>query len=119
MRTGRVAETIDEYLDALDDEQRVVLQKLRETIRGAAPRAEECISYGIPTFRQNGALVGFGAAANHCSFYPMSGSTVAEFKADLKGFDTSKATIRFAPDKPLPAALVRKVVKARVKENGG
>ncbi len=111
--------TIDEYLAALSPDKRAALEKLRRTIRSAAPKAEECISYQIPAFRQNGMLVGFGAAANHCAFYPMSGSTVAAHKRELKDYDTSKGTIRFQADKPLPAALIRKLVKARIAENGG
>jgi len=109
---------IDEYLAAVRDDQRVALEKLRKTIRAAAPGAEECISYGLAAFRLDGrALVAFGAAANHCAFYPMSGGTVAAHKNELKGFDTSKGTIRFQPGKPLPATLVRKLVKARIAEN--
>jgi uncharacterized protein YdhG (YjbR/CyaY superfamily) len=108
---------IDDYLAALSDEQRAALQKLRKTIRAAAPKAEECISYQLPAFRLNGLLVAFGATANHCAFYPMSASTVATHKQELVGYDTSKGTIRFQPDKPLPAALVRKMVKARIAEN--
>ena len=111
--------TIDEYLAALSDEKRATLEKLRKTIRAVAPKAEECISYQICAFRQNGMLVGFGATANHCAFYLMSSSTVEAHKDELKGYDTSKGTIRFQANKPLPAALVRKLVKARIAENGG
>ena len=110
--------TIDEYLAGVSDDKRAALQKLRRTIRAAAPKAEECISYGMPAFRLDGRpLVGFAAGANHCAFYPMSGSTVADHAADLAGYDTSKGTIRFPANKPLPAALVRKLVKARIAEN--
>lgn len=112
-------QTIDEYLAALGDDQRAALEKLRKTIRAAAPKAEECISYSIPAFRLNGMLVGFGAAKKHCAFYLMSAATVAAFGDELKDYDTSKGTVRFQPDDPLPAALVRKLVKARVAENGG
>ena len=111
--------TIDEYLAALSDDKRAALEKLRKTIRAVAPHAEECISYQLPAFRLNGMLVGFGATANHCAFYPMSASTVQAHKDDLKQYDTSKGTIRFQPDNPLPAALVRKLVKARIAENAG
>jgi uncharacterized protein YdhG (YjbR/CyaY superfamily) len=111
--------TIDEYLAALSEDKRSALEKLRKTIRAAAPGAEECISYQIAAFRQNGMLVGFGATAKHCAFYLMSASTVEAHKDDLKDYDTSKGTIRFEADKPLPAALVRKLVKARIAENGG
>ena len=112
--------TIDEYLAALSDDKRAALEKLRKTIRAAAPKAEECISYRLPAFRLNGKmLVAFGATANHCAFYPMSSSTVEAHKDELKDYDTSKGTIRFQADHPLPAALVRKLVKARIAENSG
>ena len=116
-RTG--PRTIDEYLAALSDDKRAALEELRKTIRAATPKAEECISYQIPSYRQNGMLVGFGATANHCAFYLMSSSTVAAHEDELKGYDTSKGTIRFQADKPLPVALVRKLVKARMAENAG
>ena len=108
--------TIDDYLAVLKADQRAALQKLRQTIKKAAPQAEECISYGIPAFRQEGMLVGFGASAKYCSFFLMSGSTVANHADELAKYDTSKGTIRFPADKPLPAALVRKLVKARLME---
>ncbi|HEV8574012.1 MAG TPA: DUF1801 domain-containing protein [Dehalococcoidia bacterium] len=111
--------TIDEYLAALSDDKRAALEKLRKTIRAAAPKAEECISYQIPAYRQNGMLVAFGATANHCAFYLMSSSMVEAHKDELKGYDTSKGTIRFQADKPLPVALVRKLVKARIAETAG
>ncbi len=112
--------TIDEYLAAVSADQRAVLEKLRKAIKAAAPGAEECISYGLAAFRLNGkALVAFGATANHCAFYPMSSTTVAAHQDQLKDYDTSKGTIRFQADKPLPAALVRKLVKARIAENAG
>ena|SRR5205809_816662 len=111
--------TIDEYLAALSGDKRAALEKLRKTIRTAAPKAEECISYQLAAFRLNGKmLVAFGATANHCAFYPMSSSTVEAHKEELKGYEISKGTIRFQADKPLPAALVRKLVKARIAENG-
>jgi uncharacterized protein YdhG (YjbR/CyaY superfamily) len=109
--------TIDEYLATLSDDKRAALEKLRKTIRAAAPKAEEVISYQLPAFRLNGMLVAFGATAKHCAFYLMSSTTVEAHKEELKGYDTSKGTIRFPPDKPLPATLVRKLVKARIAEN--
>ena len=112
-------QTIDEYLAELSADKRSALESLRKTIRAAAPGAEECISYGLAAFRLNGMLVGFGATAKHCAFYLLSGTTVDAYKKELAGYDTSKGTIRFQPDRPLPAALVRKLVKARVAENGG
>jgi uncharacterized protein YdhG (YjbR/CyaY superfamily) len=109
--------TIDEYLAALSEDKRAALEELRKTIRAAAPEAQECISYQLPAFRLNGMLVGFGATAKHCAFYLMSSSTVATHQDELKDYDTSKGTIRFQADKPLPAALVRKLVEARIAEN--
>ena len=110
--------TIDEYLAAVSADKRAALEKLRKTIRTAAPRAEECISYGLPAFRLDGRmLVAFGATANHCALYPMSSTTVEAHGEELRGYDTSKGTIRFQPGKPLPATLVRKLVKARIAEN--
>ena len=110
--------TIDDYLAGVSEDQRAALQRLRRTIRAAAPKAEECISYQLPAFRLDGRmLVGFGASAKHCSFYPMSSATVEAHKEALAGYDTSKGTIRFQPNKPLPVALVRKLVKARIAEN--
>jgi len=109
--------TIDQYLATLSDDKRAALQRLRKTIKAAAPKAEECISYQLPAFRQDGMLVGFGATASHCAFYLMSGSTVEAHKKELEKYHTSKGTIRFPADKPLPVALVRKLVKARIEEN--
>jgi uncharacterized protein YdhG (YjbR/CyaY superfamily) len=110
--------TVDAYLEALDDDKRAALEKLRKTIQAIVPKAEECISYGLPAFRLDGRpLVAFGAAANHCAFYPMSSRTVQVHQNDLKAYDTSKGTIRFPPDKPLPVTLVRKLVKTRIGEN--
>ena len=108
-------QTIDEYLAGLSAENRAALQKVRRAIHAAAPDAEECISYGMPAFRMNGKLIaGFKAAANHCSFHPMSGDTVATLQADLAGYETSKGTIKFSARAGLPARLVRKLVKARI-----
>lgn len=107
----------DEYLAALPADKRAALEQLRRTIRQAAPRAEECISYSLPAFRQDGPLVGYGATARHCAFYLMSGSTVEAHRDALAGYDTSKGTIRFAADAPLPAELVHRLVQARIEEN--
>ena len=118
MRTGPRGSTIDAYLASSSPDQRAVLQKIRATIRAAAPRAEECISYGLPAFRLDGKpLVAFGATGKHCAFYPLSGTTVAAHASELARFETSKGTIRFQPDDPLPVAPVRKLVKARIAEN--
>jgi uncharacterized protein YdhG (YjbR/CyaY superfamily) len=110
--------TIDEYLAGVSSDKRAALQKLRKAIQATAPKAEECISYGLPAFRLNGRpLVAFGGAAHHCAFYPMSSRTILAHQDDLKDYETSKGTIRFQADRPLPVALVRKLVKARIAEN--
>jgi len=110
-------QTIDEYLAPLSKDKRATLQQLRKDIKAAAPRAEECISYQIPTFRLDGRmLVSFGAWADHCAFYP-GASPIAAHQDALRNYDTSKGTIRFPVDKPLPATLVRKLVKTRIAEN--
>jgi uncharacterized protein YdhG (YjbR/CyaY superfamily) len=110
--------TFDEYLATLSEDKRDALESLRKSIKSAAPKAEECISYGVPAYRLDGrALVALGATASHCAFYPMSSSTVAAHKHELREYDTSKGTIRFQADKPLPASLVRKLVKTRIAEN--
>jgi uncharacterized protein YdhG (YjbR/CyaY superfamily) len=109
-------QTIDEYLAPLSNEKRAALEKLRRAIKSAAPKAEECISYQIPAFRLGGRLlVAFGAAANHCAFYP-GASPVDLHKEELKAYATSKGTIRFQAGSPLPAKLVRKLVKTRIAE---
>jgi uncharacterized protein YdhG (YjbR/CyaY superfamily) len=99
-------------------DQRAILETLRKSIHAVAPGAEECISYGIPAFRLDGrTLFFFGAWANHCAFYPGSSTMLKKFEDDLKGFQVSKGTVRFSPDNPLPVALVKKLVKARITEN--
>ena len=109
-------QTIDEYLAAVSADKRAALEKLRRAIKSAAPKAEECISYGIPAFRLGGKmLVAFGAAASHCSFYP-GAFPVKAHKDELRAYDTSKGTIRFQAGNPLPATLVRKLVKTRIAE---
>jgi uncharacterized protein YdhG (YjbR/CyaY superfamily) len=110
--------TIDEYLAEVTPDQRAALENLRQAIRAVLPGAEECISYGIPAFRLNGrSLVFFGAWANHCAFYPGSSKILEKFRNHLKVFQISKGTIRFSPDNPLTASLVKKLVKARIAEN--
>ena len=112
----RKPQTIDEYLAPLSSEKRVALEKLRRAIRSAAPKAQESISYGIAAFRIDGRLlVAFGAAANHCAFYP-GAFPVKAHQGELKAYDTTKGTIRFQADDPLPATLVRKLVKTRIAE---
>jgi len=107
-------QAIDLYLAGLSDEKRAALQKLRRTIQAVAPQAEECISYQIPGFRLGGRLlVSFAAARNHCAFYP-GAHPIEVLWDELKAYDTAKGSIRFPPERPLPAALVRKLVKARM-----
>ncbi len=111
---------IDEYLAALPEDKRVALERLRALIRKAVPMAEECLSYRLPTFRLDGrSLVAFGATAKHCGFYPLSGTAVEAHREFLQAYDTSKGCIRFQPGKPLPATLVRKLIKYRIAENAG
>jgi len=110
--------TTDEYLARVPEPARSTLNKIRAMIRAAAPpEATECISYGMPGFRYNGPLVWFAAFANHCSFFPGTSSLLPLFQSELKNFEVSKGTIRFPVDKPLPATLVKKLVKARVAQN--
>jgi uncharacterized protein YdhG (YjbR/CyaY superfamily) len=115
---GNVApKSVDEYLAGVPEPARSTLNKVRAAIRSAAPpEATETISYRIPMFKYKGLLVGFAAFSNHCSLFPGS-SVIEAFKNELKGFSTSKGTIHFPVDKPLSAALVKKLVKARVAQN--
>ena len=111
------AADVDAYLASIPEDARAALQKLRRVIRSAAPKATEAISYQIPTFRYNGPLVSFAAFPNHCGFYVLSPAVMEAHKAELRDYETSKGTIRFSASKPLPAALVRKLVRARIAEN--
>ena len=108
---------VDEYLAGIPEPARTTLNKVRAVLRSVAPpEATEGISYGIPTFKYKGMLASYAAFPDHCSLFPGAGPTV-EFKNELKNFQTSKGTIRFAPDKPLPATLLKKLVKSRIREN--
>jgi uncharacterized protein YdhG (YjbR/CyaY superfamily) len=109
------AASIDDYLAQLPPDQRAALEILRRQIRALAPEAVETISYGLPTFKLNGSLVHFGAAAKHCAFYP--GAVVDAFADRLAGFETAKGTIRFQPHAPLPPELVADIVRHRMAEN--
>jgi uncharacterized protein YdhG (YjbR/CyaY superfamily) len=112
-----ISNSVDKYLAALPEPARSTLNKVRAVIHSVAPpEATESISYGIPTFKYKGMLAAYAAFSDHCSLFPGAGPTI-EFKNDLKNFHTSKGTIRFAPNKPLPATLVKKLIKARIKEN--
>jgi uncharacterized protein YdhG (YjbR/CyaY superfamily) len=111
------AETVDDYLSAVPEDVRAALAKLRKTIKAAAPKATEVISYQIPAYKHQGLLVGFASSSGLCTFHIMSVQVTRAHAAELKGYKLGKASIRFAPDKPLPAALVTKLVKARIAEN--
>lgn len=108
---------VEDYLAALPPDQRAALEHLRATIRAAAPEATEAISYGMPAFKQDGrGLVGYAAFKAHCSLFPMSAAVIPEHAAALEGFTTSKGTIRFTPEAPLPDALVTAIVRTRLAE---
>lgn len=114
---NRKPATIDAYLAAVKGQKRAALDKLRKTIRAIAPQAEECISYAMPAFRLDGRIVaGFSATAKGCSYFPFSGSTLAALAAELSSYSRTKSALHFDPAKGLPAALVRKLIKARMAE---
>jgi uncharacterized protein YdhG (YjbR/CyaY superfamily) len=108
---------IDDYLAALPKDARATLEKLRAVIRQAAPQATEKISYQMPAFVHHGVLVSYAAFKDHCSFFPMSSSLLDRFEDDVATYRTSKGTLHFPIGKSLPAALVKKLVKARIEEN--
>jgi uncharacterized protein YdhG (YjbR/CyaY superfamily) len=109
---------VEAYLAQVPEPARTTLEKVRAMIRAAAPKeATERISYQMPSFHYRRALVAYAAFKEHCSFFPMGSSAVEEFAEELKGLRTSKGTIQFPLDKPLPKALVAKIVKARVAQN--
>jgi len=108
---------VEDYLADVSPEARATLEKLRQTIKAVAPNAVEVISYQVPTFKLDGRmLVSYAAFKNHCSFFPGAGP-IDVHQEELKSFVTSKGTIRFTPEQPLPAALVKKLVKTRIKLN--
>ena len=117
MKKMKPVGSVDEYLTAVPPEARTALAKLRKTIRAAAPQATEAISYCMPAFKYHGALVYYAAFQKHCSFFPASSRIIRAYARELARFETAKGTIRFTPDHPLPAALVRQIVRARMKEN--
>src|ERR1700676_38298 len=109
--------TIDDYLATVRGEKRAALDRLRKTIRSIVPKAEECISYRMPAFRLDGTVVaGFSATAKGCSYFPFSGSTLRTLARDVRGYDQTKSSLHFTPEKPLPATLVRKLIAARIAE---
>jgi uncharacterized protein YdhG (YjbR/CyaY superfamily) len=113
-KTRPAPKTVNQYLARVPESSRSTLNKMRATIRSAVPKdAVEIISYGIPAFKQKRVLVWYAAFSNHCSLFPTA-AIIEKFKADLKPFSKSKGTIHFPTDKPLPTALIKRLVKARV-----
>lgn len=108
--------TIDEYIQSFHPETQKILQSLRKVIQKAAPQAEECINYGIPTFKLNGNLVHFAAFKNHIGFYPAPSGILA-FQKELSAYKSAKGSVQFLLNERLPLELVKKIVKFRVKEN--
>ena len=116
-RPAPAPKTVDEYLARVPPRFRAALQRLRKIIQAAAPDAVQIISYQMPAYRQNGMLVYYAAFKDHCSLFVGSARVRRQFSAELKPFVGGKGTVRFTPDRPLPADLVRRIVKARVSEN--
>ena len=115
---GAPVKTVDEYLARLPEPARSTLKHIRAVIKSVVPKeATEVISYRIPMFNYRGMLVGYAAFAKHCSLFPTGSGVIEKFAKELKGYQTSRGTIQFPPDKPLPDALIKKIVKERVKEN--
>ncbi len=109
---------VDEYLARVPEPARSTLNRIRAVVRSVVPaEASEALSYGMPAFKYKGALVAYAAFKSHCSFFPMSASLIQSYGDELKNYATAKGTIRFPLDKPLPAALVKKIVKARIAQN--
>ena len=119
MRQGSVVpKNVDEYIAAVPEPARTILNKIRATIRSVVPpETTEAISYGMPAFKYKGPLFAYAAFKEHCSLFPMGASVIVQFKEELKNFDTAKGTIRFPVDKPPAATLIKKLVKARIAEN--
>ena len=111
------AKDVDEYLAQAPNDVRAALEKLRKTIKAAAPKADEVISYQIPAYKHRGLLVGFAASKAHCTFHIMSVEVTRAHAEDLKGYKLGKASIQFDAGQPLPAGLIKKLVKARIAEN--
>ena len=121
MQKGKaVAKNVDEYLAGLPEPARTTLKRVRAVIRSVVPvETTEVISYGIPTFKYKRPLVAFAAFRDHCSFFPLGSSVLDAFAEDLKPFRVSKGTLHFPLDRPLPTALVKKIVRARIAQNEG
>jgi uncharacterized protein YdhG (YjbR/CyaY superfamily) len=109
--------TVDEYISASPGNAKKILEEIRIIVKKVVPGAEEVISYKMPAFKYHGMLVYFAAHKEHIGFYPGNAALISIFREELKGFETSKGTIRFPMDKPLPVDLIKKFVEARAKEN--
>jgi len=117
-KANAAPKNVDQYLAGVPEPARSTLSEVRAAIRSVTPpEATEAISYWMPAFKYKGPLVAYAAFSKHCSLFPMSGSVIEAFKNELKGFHTSKGTIQFSMEKPPPAALVKKLVKARIAQN--
>lgn len=117
LQRAAAPKTVDEYMARVPIRFRATLERLRRTIKAAAPDVEEVISYQMPAYRLNGMLVYFAAFRGHCSFFPGSAGVLRRFSNELKPFRAGKGTIRFTPDRPLPDPLVARIVKARIAEH--
>jgi uncharacterized protein YdhG (YjbR/CyaY superfamily) len=118
MRGKPPAKTVDDYLAGIPEPAQSTLRHIREVIRSVVPRdATEVISYGMPMFKYNGMLVGYAAFKNHCSLFPTGSGVIEKFAKELKDYSTNRGTIRFPPDKPIPDAIIKKIVKVRIAEN--
>jgi uncharacterized protein YdhG (YjbR/CyaY superfamily) len=118
MRGKPPAKTVDDYLAGIPEPAQSTLRHIREVIRSVVPRdTTEVISYGMPMFKYNGMLVGYAAFKNHCSLFPTGSGVIEKFAKELQDYSTNKGTIRFPPDKPIPDAIIKKIVKVRIAEN--
>jgi uncharacterized protein YdhG (YjbR/CyaY superfamily) len=118
MKRGAAPKSVEEYIAKTPEPAKTTLKHVRKVIQSVVPKGtSEVISYGIPMFKFNGMLVGYAAFAKHCSLFPTGSGVIERFAKDLKGYPTSRGTIRFPSDKPLPDSLIKKIVKARVAEN--
>jgi len=116
MNDKKAFKTINEYIALFPKDTQKTLEEVRQAIKEAAPQAEETISYQMPAFKQDGVLVWFGAFKDHIGFFPKA-SAIEPFKKELSGFKTSKGTVQFALDRPIPLELVKEIVRFRIKEN--
>jgi uncharacterized protein YdhG (YjbR/CyaY superfamily) len=117
-KTSKIPKTVDEYLASVPEPARSTLKKVRAAIRSVAPpEAIEVISYRMPMIEYKGMLMGYAAFSRHCSLFMATGDMLNHFASELEPYETSKGTIRFRIDQPLPASLIKKLVKARVAQN--